>query len=233
MKSLISSPIFSIMISLITFEIGCIIKRKTKLAIFNPLLVSIALLIIFLKVFNISVSDYNNGGQLISFLLSPATVVLAIPLFKKIRLLKANALPILAGIFMGTLCGITSVVLLCKVFGISKKIILSMMPKSITTPIGMEVSKQIGGISAITVAAIIITGIFGSIIGPAVFKAFKIKDEVAKGVSLGASCHAIGTTKAIELGETEGAMSSLSIGVTGLVTVILAPILAKIFQSIF
>ncbi|WP_234118313.1 LrgB family protein [Clostridium hydrogenum] len=233
MKDIISSPMFSIMISLIAFEVACIIKRKTRLEVLNPLLISIIFLIIFLKVFNISVSDYNNGGQFISFLLSPATVVLAVPLYKKIKLLKANAVPILAGITVGTLCGITSVVLLCKLFRIPKRINLSMMPKSITTPIGMAVSKQIGGITAITVAAIIITGVFGAIIGPTVFKIFKINDKVARGVALGNSCHAIGTTKAIELGEVEGAMSSLTIGVNGLITVILAPILAKIFQSIF
>lgn len=232
MKDLISMPLFSIMISLVAFEIGCIINRKTKLAILNPLLISIGLLIIFLKYFNISVKEYNDGGQFITFLLSPATVVLAVPLYKKIKLLKAYALPIVAGIFFGTIGGMITIVLLCNLFGISKKISLSMIPKSITTPIGMAVSQQIGGIQSVTVAAIIITGIFGAIIGPVVFKVFRIKDKVAKGIALGCSAHAIGTSKAIELGEIEGGMSSLSIGLTGLITVIIAPIVAKIFQSL-
>lgn len=232
MKDLISMPLFSIMISLVAFEIGCIINRKTKLAILNPLLISIALLIIFLKYFNVSVKEYNDGGQFITFLLSPATVVLAVPLYKKIKLLKAYALPIVAGILFGTIGGMITIVLLCNLFGISKKISLSMIPKSITTPIGMAVSQQIGGIQSVTVAAIIITGIFGAIIGPVVFKVFRIKDKVAKGIALGCSAHAIGTSKAIELGEIEGGMSSLSIGLTGLITVIIAPIVVKIFQSL-
>lgn len=232
MKDLISMPLFSIMISLVAFEIGCIINRKTKLAILNPLLISIALLIIFLKCFNVSVKEYNDGGQFITFLLSPATVVLAVPLYKKIKLLKAYALPIVAGILFGTIGGMTTIVLLCNLFGISKKLSLSMIPKSITTPIGMAVSQQIGGIQSVTVAAIIITGIFGAIIGPVVFKVFRIKDKVAKGIALGCSAHAIGTSKAIELGEIEGGMSSLSIGLTGLITVIIAPIVVKIFQGL-
>jgi predicted murein hydrolase (TIGR00659 family) len=220
------------MISLIAFEIGCYINKKIKLAILNPLLVSIILLIAFLKCFNISTTEYNIGGQFITFLLAPATVVLAVPLYKKIRLFKENALPIFLGISLGSIGGITTVILLCSLFGISKQLSLSMIPKSITTPIGMEVSKQIGGIPSITVAAIIITGITGAVIGPTVFKIFNIKDRVAKGIALGCSSHAVGTSKAIELGEIEGAMSSLAIGITGLITVIIAPILAKIFHSL-
>ncbi|WP_026884640.1 LrgB family protein [Clostridium akagii] len=232
MHDLISSPLFFIMISLMAFEIACYINKKIKLAILNPLLVSIILLIAFLKCFNISTTEYNTGGQFITLLLAPATVVLAVPLYKKIRLFKENALPIFLGISLGTVGGITSVILLCNLFGISKQLSLSMIPKSITTPIGMEVSKQIGGIPSITVAAIIITGITGAVIGPTIFKIFRINDRVARGISLGCSSHAVGTSKAIELGEVEGAMSSLAIGITGLITVIIAPILAKIFHSL-
>jgi predicted murein hydrolase (TIGR00659 family) len=231
LKNLISMPLFSIMVSLVAFEVACVINKKTKLAILNPLLTSIILLIAFLKYFNISVAQYNNGGQFITFLLSPATVVLAVPLYKKIKLLKAYAIPIFAGISLGTIAGITSVLLLCNLFGISKKLSLSMIPKSITTPIGMAVSQQIGGIPSVTVAAIIITGILGAIIGPIVFRIFRINDKVARGIALGCSAHAIGTSKAIELGDVEGGMSSLSIGLTGLITVIVAPIIARIFQN--
>lgn len=232
MHDLISSPSFFIMISLIAFEIACYINKKIKIAILNPLLVSIIFLIAFLKLFNISVNEYNTGGQFITFLLAPATVVLAVPLYKKIKLFKANAIPIFVGISLGTVGGITSVILLCNLLGISKQISLSMIPKSITTPIGMDVSKQIGGIPSITVAAIIITGITGAVIGPTIFNIFHIKDRVAKGIALGCSSHAVGTSKAIEMGEVEGAMSSLAIGLTGLITVILAPILTKIFNSL-
>ncbi len=232
MKDLICTPLFGIMISLVTFETGCIINKKTKLALLNPLLISIALVIMVLKYFNISTSDYNRGGQFISFLLTPATVVLAVPLYKKIKLFKDHAVCIFSGIFLGTLGGIITIIVLCHFFGLSKAIDLSMIPKSITTPIGIEVSKQLGGIPSITVAAIIITGIVGTIIGPVVFKLLNIKDKVAIGVALGTASHAVGTSKAIELGEIEGAMSSLSIGIAGLITVIIAPVIAKIFHSL-
>lgn len=231
MKDIIALPMFSIMISLIAYEIGAVINRKTKLPVLNPLLISIIILIAFLKGFHISVSEYNNGGQYINFLLSPATVVLAVPLYKKIALLKKYVVQIVAGIVGGSMAGIMSIVLMSRLFHLNEKLGLSMIPKSITTPIAMAASKQIGGIQPVTVAAVIITGIFGAVIGPVIFKIFKIHDKVAQGIALGCSSHAIGTSKAIELGEIEGAMSSLSIGLTGLFTVIVSPIVAKIFQS--
>lgn len=230
MGNLIATPMFGIMISLIAFEIGCILYKKTKLAIFNPLFTSIILVIAFLLIFNIKPSDYDRGGQFISFFLSPATVILAVPLYKKIKLLKAHAFPIIAGISVGSMVGVVVIILLCHLFGLAKPLDVSMIPKSITVPIGVEVSKQLGGIPAITAAAIILTGIIGAVIGPYVCKLFGIKDSVAIGVAIGTASHAVGTTKAIELGEIEGAMSSLSIGVAGIITVFVAPIIAKILH---
>lgn len=232
MKELVSTPMFGILISLIAFELGCKLYNKTKISMLNPLFTSIILVITFLTTFNINVSDYDKGGQFISFFLSPATIILAVPLYKKIKLLKANAVPILSGITIGSFVSILAIILLCHAFGLSKPLDVSMIPKSITVPIGVEVSKQLGGIPSITVATIIITGIMGAVIGPYVCKLFRIKDKVAIGVAIGTASHAIGTTKAIELGEVEGAMSSLSIGIAGIITVIIAPILAKIFQSL-
>jgi predicted murein hydrolase (TIGR00659 family) len=196
-------------------------------------MIGILLIILFLKTFNIDVSNYNKGGDLISFFLSPATVVLAVPLYKKIELLKAHLIPILVGISTGTLVGMFSIILLSHIFGLPKTINTSMIPKSVTTPIGMEVSKQLGGIPSVTVAAIIITGIIGAVIGPLVCKFFKIKDKVALGIAMGTAAHALGTTKALELGEIEGAMSSLSIGIAGLITVFLAPIIMKLMHNFF
>lgn len=230
MKELISTPLFGIMISLIAFEIGCIINKKTRISIFNPLFVSIVLVIAFLNIFNINISDYDKGGQFISFFLSPATVILAVPLYKKIKLLKSYAVPIISGITVGSIVSIITIISLCQLFGLPKPIDVSLIPKSITVPIGIEVSKQLGGIPSITVAVIILTGIIGSIIGPYVCNFFKIKDKVAIGVAIGTASHAVGTTKAIEMGEIEGAMSSLSIGIAGIITVIIAPIIAKIFN---
>lgn len=230
MKDLISMPIFGILISLIAFEIGCFIHTKTKIALFNPLLVSIILVVVFLLGFDISLEEYNKGGDFISLFLGPSTVILAVPLYKKISLLKKNVIPILIGIASGCCIGITSIIMLSYFFGLDFTLIASLVPKSVTTAISVEISKQLQGINSITVAATTITGITGAVIGPAVLKLMKINDKVAIGVAIGTSSHAIGTSKAVELGETEGAMSGLSIGVAGLITVFLGPILLKVLS---
>jgi predicted murein hydrolase (TIGR00659 family) len=233
MKDIISSPVFGVLISIIAYEIGSFIKQKLKLSIFNPLLIAIIILIIFLSQFNIKYEDYNNGGQIISFFLAPATVALALPLYKKFSLFKKNALPILFGILCGAASGIVSIIILAKLFNLSAELTKSLLPKSITTPIGMALSKQLGGIPSITVVAIIITGILGSIIGPFLYKILKINDKLAMGIAMGNASHAVGTAKAMEIGETEGAMSSLTIAISGVITVILAPVLWNLFSIFF
>lgn len=233
MKEIVTSPVFGVLISIIAYEIGALIKQKFKLSIFNPLLISIILLVVFLMKFNIKYDDYNNGGQVISFFLAPATVALALPLYKKFSLFKKNALPIIVGILCGSISGMICVIVLSKLFGFSSKLTKSLMPKSITTPIGMALAKQLGGISSIAVVAIIITGILGSIIGPFLYKILKINDKVAMGIAMGSSSHAVGTAKALEIGEAEGAMSSLTIAISGITTVIIAPILWNLFSSFF
>ncbi len=230
MRDIFSTALFGVMISLIAFEIGLIINRKTKKSFLNPLLLAIVIVIITLKTFNISLEDYNKGGQIISFLLAPATVALAVPLYKNFTLLKKNAMPVIIGISTGCVVSITSIILLSKAFKLDTVLGLSLVPKSVTTPIGIEISKQLGGVPEITVAAIIITGITGAIIAPAVFTALRIKDKVAIGIAIGTSAHAMGTSKAIEMGEIEGGMSGLAIGVSGLITVIIAPVIVRIFQ---
>ncbi|WP_269851100.1 LrgB family protein [Methanosarcina horonobensis] len=159
--------------------------------------------------FRIDFETYNLGGDYISFFLGPSTVVLAVPLYKKIQLLKSDVLPIIAGISAGYIAGISSILILSNFFGLDKIITSSLVPKSVTTPIGIEISKQIGGLPAITVAAIVATGIIGAVLGPFICRSFRIKDSVAVGIAIGTASHALGTTRAIELGETEGAMSGL------------------------
>ncbi|MGM0548936.1 MAG: LrgB family protein [Bacillota bacterium] len=225
MEELINTPYLGLIISILTFELGIYLNKKTKLSLFNPLLVSIVLTIFILISFNIDLKIYNKGGDLLSFFLGPATVILAVPLYHKIELLKANYKAILIGISTGTLTGIITIIYLTKLFNLNLALSLALIPKSVTTPIGMEISKQIGGITAITVAASITTGILGSIIGPFICKLFGIKNKVAIGVAIGTSAHAVGTSRAIEMGETEGAMSGLAIGIAGLITVFLVPIL--------
>jgi predicted murein hydrolase (TIGR00659 family) len=233
MRQLTETPLFGVLISLVTFEIGYLVYKKTKRPLFNPLLISIILIITLLLKFNIPYESFNKGGQVISFFLGPATVILALPLYKKFSLLKANALPILAGILNGSIAGLISVLALSRLFGLSKELTASVLPKSITTPIGIEVSKQLGGLPSITVVIIIATGIIGSIIGPLLLKTFKVRDKVASGIALGTSSHAIGTAKALEMGEVEGAMSGLSIGVAGIITVLLAPLIWRYYQVFF
>lgn len=233
MNDIISSPVFGVLVSLIAYEIGIFIKQKLKLSIFNPLLIAIIILIAFLSKFHIKYSDYNTGGQVISFFLAPATIALALPFYKKFTLFKENALPILAGILSGAIAGIVCVIGLCKLFKLSDILTKSLIPKSITTPIGMALSKQLGGLPSITVVAIIVTGIVGSIIGPFLYKLLKINDNVALGIALGSASHAVGTAKAMEIGETEGAMSSITIAISGIITVFLAPVLWNLYLTIF
>lgn len=227
---LMKTPIFFLMISFFAFEIGCIINRKTKVALLNPLFIGIVLVIGILELFKIDYKDYSNGTQMISFLLGPATVVLAVPLYKNIMHLKKHYISILAGIIVGSFSGMISIMILSRLFGLSTSMSMSMVPKSVTTPIGVEISKGLGGIQSITVIAIIITGITGSIIGPAILKLFRIDDAIAVGIAFGTSSHAMGTAKAMEIGELEGAMGSLAIGTAGLTTVVLAPIIVSILH---
>lgn len=224
MNILTSNILFGIVLSLLSFEIGLLIYKKTKMPIFNPLLIAIAIIIAVLVIFNIDFNSYNNGGQFINMFLGPATVVLAVPLYKQFHLLKENFVPIIIGIFVGCLVGIFSVIALCISFGIENVLTKSLLAKSVTTPIGIEITNQLGGLVPVTVLAIILSGIIGAVAGPTLCKLFKIKNELAIGIAIGTASHAVGTTKALELGETQGAMSSLSIGIAGIMTVFLAPI---------
>lgn len=225
MMDLIKTPIFGILLSVVCYEIGIIINKKTKSPILNPLLLAIILVIAVLTVFGIPKETYDLGGSYIQFLLGPATVVMAVPLYKQLNLLKKDWLPILVGIAAGSTTSVLSVIGLSKVFGVNLEIATSMLPKSVTTAIGMEVSKEIGGVVSLTVAVIVLTGIMGAVIGPFVLNILGVKDAVAQGVAIGTASHAVGTSKAMELGETQGAMSGLSIGIAGLSTVLIIPLL--------
>ncbi|STO31175.1 Inner membrane protein yohK [Fusobacterium necrogenes] len=228
MEGITNNPLFGVIISLIAFEIGKFIFNKTKLALFNPLLIATIIVMGFLNFFHITVADYMLGGNLIVFFLAPATVVLAIPLFQQIDLLKKHFIPIIGGGIVGAVVAILSVIILGKLLGIDNQLLLSFMPKSITTPIGIELSKMLGGIPSITVFAIVITGITGNVTAPFIYSIFRIKNPIAKGLGLGISSHAVGTSRAIEMGKVEGAMSALSIVIAGILTIILAPLISTI-----
>lgn len=221
----ISSPFFGILLSLLAFEIALWIQKKTKLLILNPLLISIILVIAFLLLTNIDVEVYQQGGSIINMFLGPATVVLAVPLYKQLQSLKNYMMPILLGVLIGSLAGMLSILLCAMLMQFDPEIIASLLPKSVTTPIGIEISAQLGGIPSITVLNILVTGILGTILAEFVFRIFRIHDPIARGIAIGTSSHAVGTSKALQLGHVEGAMSSLAIGVAGLMTVFIAPLL--------
>lgn len=230
MNELINTPLFGILISLLAFEFGVFISKKFKWSIFNPLLIANVLVIGFLLITGISLESYNLGGNYISFFLSPATAVLAVPLYKQLPNLKKNIIPIITGITAGCLASVTFIIIFAKLIHLNQTLWISLVPKSITTPMGIELSKEIGGIPAITVIAIVVTGITGAIVAPIVCKLFHIKDSIAQGLAIGTASHALGTARAMEMGEIQGAMSSLAIGVAGIITAILAPLILRFIE---
>lgn len=221
-----NSLFFGAALSLAGYEVGLLLKKKFKMALFNPLLIAILYVMGMLQLMQVDYKTYNAGGQYISYLLTPATVCLAVPLYRQLTLLRKNLKAVVIGIVSGVLASMVSVLIFAKLFGLSHSEYVTLLPKSITTAIGMGVSEELGGLVTITVAVIIITGVLGNVIAEAVLKVAKIEEPIAKGLALGTSAHAIGTSKAMELGPVEGAMSSLAIAVAGLLTVIAASVFA-------
>lgn len=220
------SVFFGVLVSIVTYECGVLLKQKWKLAVFNPLLLSVLAVMGLLTAFKIDYKIYYEGAKYLSYLLTPATVCLAVPLYEKIELLKQHAGAIMGGILSGVLTSLVSILACAFLFGFTHEQYVTLLPKSITTAIGMGISEELGGMVTITVAVIIITGVLGNMIAELVLRLFRIEDPVAKGIAVGSASHAIGTVKAMEIGEVEGAMSSLSIAVAGLLTVVGASIFA-------
>ena len=225
----LNSTTLGVVISLLAYYLGAFLKNKTKKAFVNPLLISISLVIVFLLAFDIDYESYNQSAKYLSYLLTPATVSLAIPLYQQLELLKKNVTAILLGISAGVLTSLLSVLAMSIVFGLNHEEYVTLLPKSITSAIGMGLSEELGGYATITIAVIIVTGIFGNMIAEFACKLFRIKHPISKGLAIGTSSHAMGTTKALELGQIEGAMSSLSIVVAGLMTVVLASFFAMMY----
>ncbi|HIZ64691.1 MAG TPA: LrgB family protein [Candidatus Blautia pullicola] len=227
MKTFLTDSIFfGAILSLAAYEAGLLLKRRFKLAILNPLLIGIICVMAVLALLHVDYKEYNRGAGYISYFLTPATVCLAVPLYQQVSLLKKNLKAVAAGILSGVLASLISVLALSKLLGLNHQQYVTLLPKSITTAIGMGISEELGGIVTITVAVIIITGILGNMIAEWVCRIFKIREPIAKGLALGTASHAIGTAKAMEMGPVEGAMSSLAIAVAGLLTVIGASVFA-------
>ena len=211
-----SSSAWGVLLTLAAFALGTLINRVTGKAVFNPLLLGSIFVIILLSVLNISYADYKISAAPVSYLLLPATISLAIPLYEKWDLLKENAAAIIAGISVGTLVTVA--------MGLTREQYVTLLPKSVTTAISMDVAAELGGIAALTGAIVILTGIAGNLLAETVCKVFHITDPIAKGVGIGTSAHAVGTSKALQMGEVEGAMSGLSIAVAGVLTAVLCPV---------
>lgn len=212
--------IIIIIFTISIFKISLLISSKFKTAFLNPILISALIIILILKILNIPYSTYYKGGNIIASALGPIVVVLAIPLYKNKNDLKKNFVPIIGGVIVSIITSVVSVTILCKLFGLDKTILLSMLSKSITTPMAVESTKILGGNEAITVLSVVLTGLIGAAVAPGVIKFGKIKNNIAKGIGIGSASHAIGTTKAVEMNDEAGAASGLAIGVTGLMTII-------------
>ena len=224
-----NSAYFGVLISLAAYGLGSILRSKLKCPLINPLLISIILTIPAILLLNIDYATYEEGAHYLSWLLTPATVALAGPLYEQFELLKKNIAAITAGVVAGVLSSLGSVLGLAVLFGFSHEEYITFLPKSITTAIGMGVAEENGGIVPITVGVIIITGVIGNMLGDMLLKLFRISEPVAKGIALGSSAHVMGTSKAMEIGEIEGAMSSLSVVVSGILTVAAAALFANFY----
>lgn len=228
MNEVITSPIFGIMVSILAYLMGMLIFRRFPHPITTPLLLATFFIITFLKISNISYTDYYVGGSYLNMLIVPSTVALGIPLYRSFHLMKHHIRSILSGILIACIVNTTFTALIAKAFGIKYLLAVSLFPKSVTTAMAVGIIDKMGGITTVTLVVVVITGILTSVIGPVFLKLLKIDDPVAIGLSLGGTGHAIGTGTALKYGHVEGAMAGLAIGVTGIVYVIISPIVAQI-----
>lgn len=223
MVSLFKSETFVLLLIFASFLMGQWVFKKTRFPLFHPLIVAIAIVMFYIKMTDMPIADFMEKSQFVNYMLGPSVVALGYLLHKQIDYLKGNVVSILTSVFIGCLVGIISVIILAKITGADKILIKSLEPKSVTTPIALAVSQQAGGIPPITAAAVVFCGILGSILGPYVLKLLGIKSKIAKGLAMGASSHAVGTAKALEMGVVEGAISGLAIGLMGVMTALMIP----------
>ena len=222
LMELTQSPLFGIVVTVFFYGVGVWLNRKAKTPLVNSMMVGFLLIIAFLLIFDIPYENYKIGGDMISIFLAPATALIAIKIYQQFDRLKENWLPVLLGTAVGSAVSMLCVIFLCRLFFLDQELLASLLPKSVTTAIAMALSEQGGGLPSVTVAAVVITGVFGAAFSPMLIKIFGVKDPVEAGLAIGTCSHALGTTKAVELGDVEGAMSGVAMGVAGLITVIYA-----------
>ena len=222
-----STTFFGVSISLVTYFFAMFLRKKFDYAIVNPLLISASLTIVFLLVFDVEYATYNQGAQYLTVFLTPATICLAVPLYRQLQVLKQNVITVIVPICCGVIAHAITLIALSKLFNLEKVLTLTLLPKSVTTPIAVGICRELNGIEVVTIMGVMIAGITGAVFGPVVCKLFGIKEPIAQGLGIGSASHAIGTSKALEMGEIQGAMSSLAIVVTAILNVIVVPIIAQ------
>lgn len=230
MPALLHSEIFILTLVIGVYLAAVWLFKKTKLSILNPLLISIPVLAVCIRVLGISFEEFEKGSRIINFMLGPTVVVLGYLLYEQMAHLKANAISIITAVFVGCVTGILSVIFIARYFGADHALIVSLEPKSVTTPIAMSIAERSGGIPSIAAVVVIVVGIFGGIVGPFILERLGIKSRIARGLALGSAAHGLGTAKAMELGTIEGAISGLAIGVMGIMTAILVPVIELFFK---
>ena len=230
MQSLLNSEVFILTLTIGIYLATVWLYKKTKLPFLHPLLISIPVLALITHLLDIPFESYEKGSRIITFMLGPTVVVLGYLLYEQIEHLKANALSIITSVFAGSVTGILSVIFIARYFGADQALIASLEPKSVTTPIAMSIAERSGGIPAIAAVVVIVVGIFGGIVGPFILERLGIKSRIARGLALGSAAHGLGTARAMELGSIEGAISGLAIGVMGIMTAVLVPIIEMILE---
>lgn len=224
------SEIFVVAFTFLAYYLAQKLQQKTNLIVLNPIMVSIIIIIVFLSVFKIDYSFYREGSRLVDFFLKAAVVALGVPLYQQLEKIKKQAILIVVSEFAGCVVGVVSVVLIAKWMGASKEVIFSLAPKSVTTPIAIEISKTIGGIPALTASVVVAVGILGAIFGYQIMRLIHVKNPMSQGLSMGTAAHAVGTSKSMEISPAFGAMSSLGLIANGIFTAILAPYILEILE---
>lgn len=222
MSALVNSPYFGLAITAIAYFLGTKVQKKLKFPLFNAMVVATAIIIAVMVIFDIPYEAYYQGGYVINLMIGPSTACLALGIYDKLPLLKKNLIPVLAGCVAGVITSVASIWIMCRLFGLDRALTAALLPKSVTTPIAMAIAESYGGVVSITSAAVIVTGAIGAVASPFLIKIFRITDPLAAGLGIGAASHAMGTSKAMEIGKTEGAMSGLAIGLCGIITAIAA-----------
>lgn len=229
MAEFLQIGILPVALTLGAYQIGLAVQRKFKVALCNPIIIAVLIVLAFLSITGMSVGDYKSNMNVISWLMTPATVCLAVPMYEQFQVLRKNLKAILIGIASGTVVCLVTVLLLCLAAGLDRNLTVSLLPKGVTTAIGVPLSQLSGGIASITTAVIIVTGITANLLGVFLCRVFGLTDAVAKGVALGTSGHVVGTAKANELSPLTGAVSSLSLAIAGILTAVLFPVLTRLF----